>query len=188
MKAVEIKIDGITQRQFTVFSPGEKKVSLDIRDIAIGSHSLEVRPVFADGTFGEAYSRDFIVPEYNVRIRVYDAANQLVTNPRINILGFSQKDRKVTKLRINPAVVNGVWMANLDFEQLTRSYNKIRCSVESRLSDGRGMFHSISEPSVQRERRILIHRSAMCWDLHPDKDSWLYENHPDSWKSVGGVQ
>ena len=136
VKAVEIKIDGITQRQFTVFSPGEKKVSLDIRDIAIGSHSLEVRPVFADGTFGEAYSRDFIVPEYNVRIRVYDAANQLVTNPRINILGFSQKDRKVTKLRINPAVVNGVWMANLDFEQLTRSYNKIRCSVESRLSDG----------------------------------------------------
>ena len=136
VKAVEIKIDGITNRQVPVFSPGEKKVSLDIRDIDIGPHLLEVRPVFIDGTFGEVYSREFTVPEYNVRIRVYDAANQLIPNSRINVLGFSQKDRKVTKLHINPTVVNGVWMVNLDFERLTRIYDKIRCSVESRLSDG----------------------------------------------------
>ena len=107
VKAVEIKIDGITNRQVPVFSPGEKKVSLDIRDIDIGPHLLEVRPVFIDGTFGEVYSREFTVPEYNVRIRVYDAANQLIPNSRINVLGFSQKDRKVTKLHINPTVVNG---------------------------------------------------------------------------------
>ena len=144
MKAVEIKIDGITNRQVPVFSPGEKKVSLDIRDIDIGPHLLEVRPVFIDGTFGEVYSREFTVPEYNVRIRVYDAANQLIPNSRINVLGFSQKDRKVTKLHINPTVVNGVWMVNLDFERLTRIYDKIRCSVESRLVMVRGMFHSVS--------------------------------------------
>lgn len=137
VKTVNIKIDGVGFRQVPILSSGVNKVSLNIRSLATGPHHLEVRPVFTDGTEGKAYQRAFIVPEYNVRIRVYDAGDKLVMNPRINVLGFSSKDNSVTKLEIHPVLINGVWMANLDFERLARSYDKIRCSVESRLMDGR---------------------------------------------------
>jgi|GEM_PF-440098 len=136
VKAVEIKIDGIVYRLVPVLSPGVKKESLDIRGLEIGSHLLEARPVFIDGSLGDAYERIFDVPEYNVRVRVYDAADNPVMNPRINVIGFSQEDRNITKLNINPTISGGIWMANLDFEILSRRYDKIRLSVEIRLDDG----------------------------------------------------
>lgn len=134
--AVEIIIDGTVFRNVPVASPGEIKVSLDIRGLETGSHLLEVRPVFSDGALGESYRRVFTVPEYNVRVKVYDARNNFVMNPRINVIGFSQKDMSITKLHINPTISGGVWMANLDFELLARKYDKIRLSVETRLDDG----------------------------------------------------
>lgn len=136
VKTVEVRIDGAYFRQIHVTTPGTVKVSLDIRGLDTGAHQLEVLPVFTDGTLGEAFRRDFIVPDYNVRVRVYDADGKPVTNPRINVMGFSAKDMRITKLDMNPVISNGVCMVNLDFELLSRRYDKIRLSVESLPDDG----------------------------------------------------
>lgn len=133
---VEIKIDDVVFRQIYISSPGMITANLDIRNLNTGPHQLEIRPVFTDGASGEIYRRAFYVPEYNVRIRVYDAEDNLIRAPQIHVLGFSQKDSRVAKLEINPVLADGVWMANLDFEQLARRYDKIRCSIASRLNDG----------------------------------------------------
>lgn len=136
VKDVEIKIDGATLRRVSITSSEAVSVSLDIRNLAVGSHKLEVRPVFADGTPGKAYVRDFVVPEYNVRIRAYDAADNLIRAPQIDVLGFSQEDGRITKLDVHSVLADGIWMANMDFDQLARKYDKIRVSVASRLNDG----------------------------------------------------
>jgi len=133
---VEIKIDNVVFRQIYISSPGVMKTNLDIRSLDTGPHRLEIRPVFNDGASGEIYRRAFHIPEYNVRIRVYDAGGNLIRAPKIFVLGFSQKDSRITKLEVNPVLADGVWMANLDFEQLARRYDKIRCSIALRLNDG----------------------------------------------------
>lgn len=128
---LDILMDGIKVNEAPSITAGEKRINLDIRNLAVGTHMLEVQPVLSDGSQLLSYRRSFVISDYNVRIKVYDAGNRLVSNPSIDVLGFSSDDKNVSRLDAAPVVADGVWMANLDFERLSRTYDKIRCSVRS---------------------------------------------------------
>ena len=133
VSVVDILIDGTRVREVPSILAGDRKLNLDIRSLAVGTHTLEVQPLTTDGSQLPSYRRSFVIPDYNVRIKVYDVDDRLISNPKIDVLGFSSGERIVSSLETTSVVSNGIWMADLDFERLSRNYDKIRFSVRSTL-------------------------------------------------------
>lgn len=127
---VEVRIDGAAVLQTPSQGAGVYKATIDIRNLGPGVHSLEILPAIADGTQLAPVQRSFTIPEYNIRIKVYDINDDLVSNPKISAIGFTEEDKYVSRIKTESVVVGGVWMTNLDLGALSADYDKIRLAVD----------------------------------------------------------
>ena len=129
-------IDGGIFNDIKVDKSGVNNLYLDIRSLSHGEHSLIIQPKTLDGVSLPTYSRLFTIPEYNVRIKVLDSYDRPVANPVIQMIGFSQQDKIISKVSVSSSVVNGIWRTNLDFERIFQKYDKIKFNVEASPKDG----------------------------------------------------
>lgn len=138
-KQLLIRIDGSLLQSITVAKPGEMTVSLNIKTLKTGAHTLEIIPQDASGSPIQTYTESFSVPQYNLRISLFDILDRPVSGAEVTLLGFTKNTNTVEKIQTQFVIQNGTWMTNIDIQQLYARFSKIM-AVTTAYPDGLGNY------------------------------------------------
>ena len=127
---VDFVVDGTSLYTTNISVPGEGLTTLDIRNLSMSNHELVANALDSNGNIIASFTRKFLIPEYNVRVKLMDINNYNVGNIIPSVLGYSDKGKTIKKLDIiSSTESNGMWLANIDFEKAYKSCEIIRLYI-----------------------------------------------------------
>ncbi len=134
-----IRIDGSLLQTISVAKPGEMTINLNIKTLKAGAHTLEIIPQDASGSPIQTYTESFTVPQYNLRISIYDVLDRPVPDAEVTLMGYTKNTNTVEMIQTKFVIQGGTWMTNIDIQQLYSKYTKIM-AVTTAYPDDQGNY------------------------------------------------